>query len=206
MRIVKQALGNRIAIATAATLALVACGKQADTPPSEPEPTASPEPADTGEPVSIIRDDVDGARAEAPLPRLETSVSFGDNGDQLTEEALATIEEVLSSPQMEAGGPIVIGGHTDSSGSDDANLRVSKRRAQAVRDYLAGKGVAEERITVIAFGEQNPVEPNADPDGTPNEEGRAANRRVEIVIEVPDVTPQAGSQPRTLVEQLAAPD
>jgi OOP family OmpA-OmpF porin len=200
MRTIRQRSGSRIAIVTAAGLALAACGQQADAPPSDAEPTVSPEP------VSIIRDDVDVPRPETPLSPLETSISFGDNGAELGTEAEAKIDELLASPQMEAGGQIVIGGHSDSSGTDDANLRVSQRRADAVRDYLVENGVAEGRITVIAFGEQNPVKPNANPDGTPNEAGRAANRRVEITVGVPEGTPRADSEPRTLVEQLAAPD
>ena len=65
-------------------------------------------------------------------------------------------------------------------------MRASMARAEAVRDWLVENGADAERITTIAFGEQNPIEPNALPDGSPNEEGRAANRRVELTIDVPD--------------------
>jgi OOP family OmpA-OmpF porin len=64
-------------------------------------------------------------------------------------------------------------------------LRAGLERAEAVRDWLIEMGVAEDRSEVLTFGEQNPIEPNALPDGTPNEEGRAANRRVEILITAP---------------------
>ncbi|MCB2085578.1 MAG: OmpA family protein [Sphingomonadaceae bacterium] len=92
---------------------------------------------------------------------------------------------MLASDQGKAGGRIVIRGHSDAGGSDQVNLRVSLERAEAVRDYLVGQGADEKRIRVIAFGSQNPVEPNALPDGSPNEAGRAANRRVEVTIELP---------------------
>ncbi|MEL7217243.1 MAG: OmpA family protein, partial [Pseudomonadota bacterium] len=59
-----------------------------------------------------------------------------------------------------------------------------------VAEWLIGKGVNQERIDVIVFGEQNPAEPNALPDGSPNEAGRAANRRVEVLI-VPPVPADA---------------
>jgi OOP family OmpA-OmpF porin len=55
--------------------------------------------------------------------------------------------------------------------------------------------VAEDRIEIVAFGEQNPVAPNALPDGTPNDEGRAKNRRVEIRVAPPN--------PATLPENAA---
>ena len=95
-----------------------------------------------------------------------------------------------------------MGGHSDSGGSDEVNIRASLERAEAVRDWMVANGVAEERITLVAFGEQNPAAPNALPDGSPNEEGRAANRRVEIVV-ASDGPPEPEREP-TLAETLAA--
>lgn len=200
MRTVTGRIGKSIAVVTLTGLALAGCSREAE---PEPEPSPTPTAAESTEAASIIRDEV--ARDAAPLAELKISVSFADNGDGLTPAAQAEIERIMASPQYAAGGPIMIGGHTDSSGTDAANRRISQRRAEAVRDYLVDQGVAEERMTLVAFGEQNPVEPNANPDGTPNEAGRAANRRVEIVIEVPEGVPQADSAPKTLVEKLADP-
>ena len=67
---------------------------------------------------------------------------------------------------------------------------------------MIDNGVAQERIVIIAFGEQNPVAPNALPDGTPNEAGRATNRRVEIEVSVP-VQPASAKEP-TLAESIAS--
>lgn len=187
---------------TLSGLALAGCSSE-PAPAPVPTPDGTPTPAESTEAASIIRDEV--ARNDAPLAELNTAVSFADNGDRLNAAAKAEIATVLESPQYAAGGAIIIGGHTDSSGNDDANLRVSQRRAEAVRDYLVEQGAAEDRITVVAFGEQNPVAPNAIADGTPNEAGRAANRRVEILIKVPEGVPKADSAPQTLVEKLAAP-
>jgi outer membrane protein OmpA-like peptidoglycan-associated protein/outer membrane protein W len=64
------------------------------------------------------------------------------------------------------------GGHTDSTGDDAYNLDLSKRRAQAAVDYLATKGVASTRVTVVGYGEAAPIADNA------TAEGRAKNRRV----------------------------
>lgn len=69
---------------------------------------------------------------------------------------------------------VEVGGHTDSQGSEAANLRLSQARADAVRQYLIGKGVAAARITAKGYGEGSPVADNT------TAAGRAANRRVEL--------------------------
>lgn len=72
--------------------------------------------------------------------------------------------------------PIVVEGYTDSVGSDATNQKLSKDRAESVRAYLVSKGVPSEKITSVGKGEANPVASNDTPDG------RANNRRVEIVV------------------------
>lgn len=73
-----------------------------------------------------------------------------------------------------------INGHTDSKGTDEYNDKLSMARAQEVADYLIKKGIAKERLVVKGIGEKQPIAPNEFPDGRDNEEGRAANRRVEF--------------------------
>jgi outer membrane protein OmpA-like peptidoglycan-associated protein len=72
--------------------------------------------------------------------------------------------------------PMVVEGYTDSVGSEAANLKLSKDRAESVRAYLVSKGVPSEKITSVGKGKSNPVASNDTP------EGRANNRRVEIVV------------------------
>jgi outer membrane protein OmpA-like peptidoglycan-associated protein len=72
--------------------------------------------------------------------------------------------------------PMVVEGYTDSVGSDSSNLTLSKNRAEAVRSYLVSKGFPSDKITSVGKGKANPVASNDTPDG------RANNRRVEIVI------------------------
>ena len=188
----------------AAALALAAC-ERGD--PS-PRPVATPSATPSGDKVSIIRDDVGIERdAATPMVPLDLSIGFGDGGSELPEPAIAALREALATEQMKAGGAITLRGHSDSAGSDTANERASKARAEAVRDWLVENGVAANRITVIAFGEQNPVAPNARSDGTPDEAGRAKNRRVDMTIAVPPGTPPAVEEPEgTLVDELAGPD
>ena len=67
-------------------------------------------------------------------------------------------------------------GHTDSKGSDAYNMRLSQRRANAVRDYLIARGIEADRLVAVGYGESRPVDTNDTP------EGRARNRRVEFTI------------------------
>lgn len=169
---------SKMALAAAAVLALSGCDQQesdADEPAAEPTPTPS------ASPISIIRSEIEQAK-ELPLAPLAVRISFAEGGSELDDAAKGELSSILESPQYEAGGHITLRGHTDSSGSDEANLRASLERAEAVRDYLVEEGAAKDRFTIIAIGEQNPVAPNAKPDGAPNEEGRRANRRVEVTV------------------------
>jgi outer membrane protein OmpA-like peptidoglycan-associated protein len=71
---------------------------------------------------------------------------------------------------------IEVAGHTDSTGSTDYNRQLSQRRASSVADYLASRGVAQARIMTAAGGEDHPIASNT------TEQGRAANRRVEVTL------------------------
>jgi outer membrane protein OmpA-like peptidoglycan-associated protein len=72
---------------------------------------------------------------------------------------------------------LIVEGHTDSQGSESYNQGLSQRRANAVRDYLVQRGYPSDRIQSYGKGEGSPIANNASP------EGRANNRRVEIIIE-----------------------
>jgi len=72
---------------------------------------------------------------------------------------------------------VSVEGFTDSRGSDDTNLKLSQDRANAVKDYLVSQGVKPEKVRALGRGEANPIASNDTP------EGRANNRRVEIVVQ-----------------------
>ena len=72
---------------------------------------------------------------------------------------------------------MVVEGHTDSQGQAAYNQDLSQHRAQAVRDYLVSRGIAGDRISATGFGSNRSIADNASP------EGRANNRRVEIVVQ-----------------------
>lgn len=166
---------------------LAACAPQASEPPVETQPAQGNVPAaETTESVSILRPEIAPPEPEPtqpPIAPLFVTIGFPDGGSELDADALGALEGVMKSQQIALDRPITLMAHSDSDGSDTANLRSSEARGLAVAKWLIDQGVAPERITVIAFGEQNPVQPNALPDGSANEEGRAANRRVEIGID-----------------------
>jgi len=92
----------------------------------------------------------------------------------IAREKLDKVAEVLQ--QQDPSKKIVVEGHTDSSGTEQMNLMLSQKRADAVRTYLVSQGVESARISAVGKGESSPVADNSTADG------RANNRRVEIVV------------------------
>ena len=74
------------------------------------------------------------------------------------EQIKASIEEVKA--DMSRADKIKVTGHTDSTGSADYNMKLSLRRAEAVRDYLISLGVDPNKLEVIGAGENNPIADN----------------------------------------------
>ncbi len=170
-----------------ASMALAGCDNDAIAP--APEETAIAEQDGAMASNSIIRPDIEVVREEPAMQDLKAVIPFAEGGAALGPAAEAMLAEILESRQVAIGGPIVLRGHSDSVGRDEANLRASLARAEAVRDYLVQNGISENRIRVIALGEMRPIAPNATEEGEPYEEGRAANRRVELFVDVPDGPP-----------------
>ena len=115
-------------------------------------------------------------RDDSLLVNFSSQLLFDTGASQLQPGAydrLRTLANTLNNyPQSQ----VIIKGHTDSTGADAANQRLSEVRADRVRDYLVSEGVAASRISAIGFGETMPVASNA------TEAGRAQNRRVEVEI------------------------
>src|SRR5690606_27341660 len=113
------------------------------------------------------------ASESAQTLRLE-GVTFELNSATLTAGARETLRDVAAALLGEPGLRAEIAGHTDSSGADDYNLRLSQQRAEAVRDYLVSEGVEANRLQARGYGEAQPVADNS------TDAGRARNRRVEF--------------------------
>lgn len=121
---------------------------------------------------------------------LSGSVLFPTGGDTLSDIARQSLDKVAQALQEQPkGSHIRVEGYTDARGSDASNEALSQRRAMAVRDYLAQRGVDGAMLEAVGRGEANPIASNDSPDG------RASNRRVEIVIQPAQGQDYAGSSP-----------
>jgi outer membrane protein OmpA-like peptidoglycan-associated protein len=108
---------------------------------------------------------------------LSGSVLFASNKSELLPDARARLDQVADVLLASRERNVVVEGHTDSQGSETRNTELSQRRADAVRDYLVTRSYEADRIKAMGRGEGQPVADNG------NAEGRANNRRVEIIIE-----------------------
>jgi outer membrane protein OmpA-like peptidoglycan-associated protein len=119
------------------------------------------------------------SKAELKAERIEIhdSVYFETAKSTIKPESYALLDEVaeilVAHPELTK---VRIEGNTDSRGAADANLRLSQGRAEAVRDYLVGKGVARGRLDAIGNGENRPLVTGE------NEEAWAKNRRVDFLV------------------------
>ncbi|MCB1462197.1 MAG: OmpA family protein [Nitratireductor sp.] len=110
------------------------------------------------------------------LPRIDITINFDFNSDQIRPESLADVDELGKALSSDALSKyrIVLNGHTDAVGSAEYNQNLSERRATAVRNFLIDKfGIAPDRLIAIGYGEErlkNAAIPEAD-----------ENRRVEII-------------------------
>ncbi len=109
---------------------------------------------------------------------LSGGVLFASNRSDLLPGAQAKLNDVAAAlTKQDAESKISVEGHTDSQGDASYNQELSQRRAQSVRDYLVSRGIAADRVSAQGFGLTRPIADNASP------EGRANNRRVEIVVQ-----------------------
>ncbi|MBK9305027.1 MAG: OmpA family protein [bacterium] len=107
---------------------------------------------------------------------LSGGVLFRSNESSLMPGAESQLQRLVKALATTADRNIVVEGYTDSQGSDDHNLDLSQRRADTVRSYLVRSGYPAGRILAEGIGEERPIADNS------TSEGRASNRRVEIVL------------------------
>lgn len=108
---------------------------------------------------------------------LSSDILFASGSASLQPGARDKIRQLASVLNRYPRTTIQVIGHTDSRGSEESNLELSRRRAQAVAEELVAAGVSPSRITTFGRGESSPIATNETP------EGRAMNRRVELVIQ-----------------------
>jgi len=114
---------------------------------------------------------------------LAADVLFEFDKASLLPVAEETLRKAATFVREQATGTVQIDGHTDSKGDDNYNLKLSRQRAESVRDWFRTRGnVGNIQFSVDGLGEKKPVASNTKPDGSDDPEGRLKNRRVQIVI------------------------
>ncbi|MGQ0721174.1 MAG: OmpA family protein [Candidatus Eiseniibacteriota bacterium] len=130
-----------------------------------------------GTPADVSVDAWGCERAELltlPLPRVLAGVRFEPGSVHLLEGSIEALDRAAQALQSFPEDHFEVAGHTDSSGDAAENRALSQRRAEMVRAQLIARGVSPARLTARGYGEEQPLADN----GT--EEGREANRRVEL--------------------------
>ncbi len=148
-----------------------ATGEEMAPPPAEPAP--EPEPIPVAPPLPPVPEPQPEPAPAAPLGQLEIIYFLSDSAE-LTSEARAKLDRVVAELQRVPDARVEVQGHTDNRNTEAYNMALSKRRIRSVIDYLAGKGIALDRLRPLALGETSPAASNA------TAEGRSLNRRVEF--------------------------
>jgi outer membrane protein OmpA-like peptidoglycan-associated protein len=156
--------------ALATTLSLIMLSGCASKPAPAPVAAVAPAPA----PKAVIAIDQTPRGVQIPLPN---TVLFQFGKADLNEAAAAPyLDKIATLLKTKSNKQIAVEGHTDNVGSLPSNQAISVARANTVANALMSRGVPKERLLAEGFAFQRPVVSNA------NEEGRALNRRVDIII------------------------
>jgi OOP family OmpA-OmpF porin len=103
-------------------------------------------------------------------------VHFAFDRFNLTPEALKILDDAVAKLQANPDINVTIEGHTDSIGTSEYNLALGERRANSVREYLTGRGIAAGRLRTVSYGEERPIATND------TAAGRAMNRRAHLLV------------------------
>lgn len=113
---------------------------------------------------------------EGIIVKFASGILFASNQYELVQNAKENIANLAASLNKYPNTNVMIIGHTDTDGTNEYNLKLSLNRASAVKSFAEIKGVESNRLKTIGKGESEPIASNL------TDEGKANNRRVEIVI------------------------
>ncbi|MNJ14622.1 Outer membrane protein A precursor [compost metagenome] len=136
--------------------------------------TSEPVPAPELAPAPVVIEPAHPT-VELQAPWSLGGLLFASNASAITPELASALQPALQRLQANPQEHLIIDAHTDNRGSDEYNLLLSVRRAEAVRTYFIQQSVQTTQLTTKGMGESQPVADNA------TEEGRSKNRRVELV-------------------------
>jgi len=126
--------------------------------------------------LDTLTRDLDRIDTLALNPVILENVFFDVGSSRLGKESNVELDSLISFLNSNEHIHIQLNGHTDNSGIEKENLKLSAGRVKAVRDYLVSGGINSSRIKFIGFGSLHPIRSNN------TEQGKQANRRVEFVI------------------------
>jgi outer membrane protein OmpA-like peptidoglycan-associated protein len=138
-----------------------------------------------GRSVAVPRGSIDdnvaaflAGRTPGSLPRVFVfdHLNFESGSSQLTPDSAPTVNNLAQILIAYPNARVQLLGHTDNTGTPEANQTLSQDRANAVKEMLVNQGIAPDRITAIGFGQTRPIAPND------TEQGRAHNRRLELNV------------------------
>jgi outer membrane protein OmpA-like peptidoglycan-associated protein len=105
-----------------------------------------------------------------------TGIQFSLGDESIMPSSYPILDQIAKAMAENPDYILMIDGHTDNTGNPDDNMRLSENRADAVKAYLSGKGVQDDRMIAKGFGDTKPVASND------TEDGQAKNRRVEFIV------------------------
>ena len=165
----------KLALTTALVLTAACAKKPKQLPPAPPTSTAPADtmPAPTG---PVTGANVPGSSADFIAQSGSDKVLFGLDSYELDQESRDTLDKqaawLAKYPQV----TVSVEGHCDERGTREYNLALGDRRANAAKNYLAGKGVAAARISTISYGKERPEDPAS------TDDAYARNRRAVTVL------------------------
>jgi len=173
-----------LACLSGAALMFGACTKAPPPPPPEPPPPAFTEPVTpppaapvvaTPAPAPVDTMPAYRAKVQTRISDAFKTIYFSFDQSSLSDEGKATADAIGQLMKEVPGITVRIEGHADERGTNEYNLALGERRAQAVQQYLVSYGVDAGRISVLSYGEEKPAAEGND------EASWAKNRRAEFV-------------------------
>ncbi|MDT8368531.1 MAG: peptidoglycan-associated lipoprotein Pal [Longimicrobiales bacterium] len=189
---------RRLMLPVTAALMILAAACSSDPPPAPPVEPTGPTPEEIAE-QQRVADSIARAQAEreaaareaaareaaererqrqiaAARETLAEMVFFDYDEAEITAQAQGVLQRKVDILRGSPAVRIQIAGHADERGSNEYNIALGNRRAQAVRDFLTGFGIAAGRMSIVSYGEDRPLVNQS------NEEAWARNRRAEFTI------------------------